>query len=201
VSILAIILIGIGLSMDALAVAITRGALLKKVRMRNALKVGTYFGVFQAVMPFIGWALGIKLSEYITEIDHWVALILLGFIGGKMIYESIKENGVGCEKVRVSEEKNPLNNRTLIVLAIATSIDALAVGVSFACLNESILKAITIIGITTFVICFTGVLIGKKCGDLLKNHAKLFGGIILVAIGVKIFIEHTAFGAFLYIFQ
>lgn len=197
-SIVAIILIGLGLSADALAVSITTGVLLKKARLKSALKVGGYFGVFQALMPLIGWALGIKLSTNITKLDHWIALLLLGFIGGKMIYESIKENNDGCE---ADQGTNPVGNKTLFVLAIATSIDALAVGISFACLNESITRAILIIGLITFVLCFFGVLIGKRCGDLLRNHAKVFGGIILIAIGLKIFIEHTDFGAFLKMFQ
>jgi manganese efflux pump family protein len=197
-STIAIILIALGLSADALAVSITTGVLLKKTTIKSALKVGTYFGVFQAIMPFIGWALGIKLSDYITKMDHWIALLLLCFIGGKMIYESIKENNEECEE---SQRKNPVGNKTLLVLAIATSIDALAVGISFACLNESIAKPIVIIGLITFVLCFIGVLIGKSCGDLLKNHAKVFGGIILIAIGLKIFIEHTCIGMFLKLFQ
>lgn len=190
-SILGIILVAFGLSMDAFAVSITQGISLEETRVKSALKIGAFFSVFQALMPMIGWLLGSKLSNYITKIDHWIAFLLLSIIGGKMIYETIKTQVIedGSEE-NGSEEKKPINNKTLCLLGIATSIDALAVGVSFAFLNVSILRTTFIIGIITFGLCFSGVLIGKKCGEILRSHAGLFGGIILIAIGAKIFIEH-----------
>jgi manganese efflux pump family protein len=201
VNILAIILIAFGLSMDALAVSITTGVMIKKTKIKSALKVGIYFGVFQALMPLAGWVLGIQLSQYIAKIDHWIALIILSFIGGRMIYESIKEKNTECKEYMQNDKKDPLSNRTLFILAIATSIDALAAGISFAFLNVSITKTVIIIGGITFVLCFIGVLVGKICGELLKSHAKIFGGIILVAIGVKIFIEHTNIGSIIRFLQ
>lgn len=192
-----IILIAIGLSMDAFAVSITNGAMIDKVTAKEALRVGVFFGGFQALMPLIGWAAGVKFERYITAIDHWIALILLSIIGGKMIYESIKggEPEIACDYVG---EKRCLSNKTLVILAIATSIDALAVGVSFAFLKTSIISSIIIIGIITFIICFLGVLIGKKCGELLKKRAEILGGVVLIIIGLKIFIEHTKILSFIF---
>ncbi|EPY2306954.1 manganese efflux pump MntP family protein [Clostridium sporogenes] len=189
-----IILISIGLSMDAFAVSITNGAMISKVTVSEGIRIGLFFGGFQALMPLIGWSVGIKFESYIAVLDHWIALILLSIIGGKMIYDSVKESKDHKDEIACdySEgEKKCLNNKTLTFLAIATSIDALAVGVSFAFLKVSIISTISIIGTTTFVICFIGVMIGKKCGELLKKRAEILGGIVLIFIGIKIFIEHT----------
>jgi len=185
-STLTIVLIAFGLSMDAFAVSVTNGIMLKQVKLREPLKVGFFFGAFQAIMPLIGWLVGIKFQKYITSFDHWIAFLLLSFIGGKMLYESIKSGDKN-----EGEEDFSLENKTLLLLAIATSIDALVVGVSFAFLNVSIYESIFIIGIITFIICFIGVLIGKKCGALLKNNAEIIGGIVLIIIGLKILNEHT----------
>ncbi|NFQ02296.1 manganese efflux pump [Clostridium sporogenes] len=189
-----IILISIGLSMDAFAVSITNGAIISKVTASEGIRIGLFFGGFQALMPLIGWSVGIKFQSYISTLDHWIALILLSIIGGKMVYDSIKESKdhkdeIACDYA--TGEKKCLNNKTLTILAIATSIDALAVGVSFAFLKVSIISTISIIGTITFVICFIGVMIGKKCGELLKKRAEILGGIVLIFIGIKIFIEHT----------
>ncbi|NFT14499.1 manganese efflux pump [Clostridium botulinum] len=191
---ISVILISIGLSMDAFAVSITNGAMISKVTASEGIRIGLFFGGFQALMPLIGWSIGIKFESYIAALDHWIALILLSIIGGKMIYDSVKENQDHKDEIACDYavgEKKCLNNKTLILLAIATSIDALAVGVSFAFLKVSIINTIIIIGSITFVICFIGVMIGKKCGKLLKKRAEILGGVVLILIGVKIFIPHT----------
>lgn len=188
-SLLTIIITAFALSMDAFAVSITNGILIYDVKAKDALKTGAYFGFFQGVMPLIGWLLGIKFQNHITKIDHWIALILLGFIGIKMIYESFQNKPIACENSQNPREC--LNSRTMIMLSIATSIDALAVGVSFALLKVPIVSSIIIIGIITFAVCFMGVFIGKNCGVLLKKNAEIFGGVILILMGVKIFLEHT----------
>lgn len=178
-----LVLTAFGLAMDAFAVAITSGIVINTLQIKNALKIGFFFGFFQGFMPLVGWVAGIKFSDYIVQFDHWVAFIVLGFIGIKMIYESFKND----------EEKydfNPLNNKVLFFLAIATSIDALAIGVSFAFLKVSILYAATVIGGITFVMSFMGVNIGRKSGELLKRKAEVTGGITLTLIGIKILLEH-----------
>lgn len=200
-SFLSIFMTAIGLSMDAFAVALAKGMSLKKNLLKNALKIAVFFGGFQAIMPFIGWFAGRYFRGYIESFDHWIAFILLGAIGGKMIYESFKGEKENCSldeddianEVSVEEElieEKGLSNKNLTLLAIATSIDALAVGVSFAFLNVSILPAISIIGITTFVLCMIAVLIGRKLGCILQKYAEVAGGIILILMGLKILIEH-----------
>lgn len=181
--IISIILIAVGLSMDAFAVSISNGIILKKVKIKDAFKIGIFFGVFQAVMPIIGWFAGIMFSDYIKNIDHWLAFVLLAFIGGNMIYES---------KTEKDEEqiKNPTDNKVIFLMAIATSIDALAVGVSFAMLDTYILLPAIIIGFITFFISFVGVFIGKKVGKIFKSNAEVVGGVILILIGFHILAEH-----------
>jgi len=184
------------LSMDAFAVAITKGIVIKNLKVRHALKVGIFFGAFQALMPFLGWAAGIRFSKYIKEYDHWIAFALLLFIGGKMLIEGIREIKENkCETdilpEKDSSDENALNNKELTVLAIATSIDALAVGVTLALSEANILISTCIIGIVTFIICFAGVFIGKKTGCRFQNKADVVGGLILVLIGTKILFEHT----------
>lgn len=194
-SIVTILLIAFGLSMDAFAVSVTNGIMLKKVNTRDALKISGTFGIFQAGMPLIGWLVGINFEKYITAVDHWIAFILLGIIGGKMIYETTRSKDINqCPD---EAYKKVLDNKTILLLAIATSIDALAVGVSFAFLKVAIAKAVIIIGMTTFALCFVGVFIGNKCGEYLKKYAELLGGIILIAIGLKIFLEHLNIISFL----
>lgn len=177
--------------MDALAVSVTNGMILRRVRIKDALRIGMFFGLFQAIMPLIGWLLGIKFQGYITKIDHWIAFILLDSIGGKMIYEAIKSKGEDCS-IKVSKEE-VLSNRELFLLSVATSIDALVIGISFAAFKMSIIKSVILIGVITFLICFIGVLIGKKCNCIFRNHAEILGGIVLVTIAIKILIEHLGF--------
>jgi len=181
--IITIVMIAIGLSMDAFAVSLSSGISIKNLKPQNGAKVALFMGVFQAIMPLIGWALGIGFKEYIEKYDHWIAFILLGFIGIKMLKESMDEE---CEYV-----SDPLDNKVLLMLAIATSIDALAVGVSFAFLSTSIFSSAIIIGLITFMICYIGVYLGNKFGCIYKKKAEIAGGLILVLIGFKILAEHT----------
>jgi len=181
-SILEISLIGIGLAMDAFAVSICKGLSMKKIEWKKVIIVALYFGVFQALMPLLGYLLGTTFEGYITSWDHWVAFILLGAIGANMIKEAIWGD---------SEELNDkVDFKTMIILAIATSIDALAVGITFAFLKTNILLSVLIIGIITFCICVFGVKIGNKFGSKYGNKAELFGGILLIFLGTKILLEH-----------
>ena len=182
-----LLLMGVGLSMDAFAVSICKGLSMRKVNKKQCLVIGLFFGGFQALMPFIGWVLGSQFEQYITSIDHWIAFILLGFIGGKMVVEAIREKDEAGE---VGKMDPPLDLKEMFILAIATSIDALAVGITFAFLQVPIVEAISIIGITTFVISVIGVYVGNFFGNRYKKKAELAGGIILILIGVKILLEH-----------
>ena len=160
---------------------------MRKVNKKQALVIGLFFGGFQALMPFVGWLLGSQFEKYITSIDHWIAFILLGIIGGKMIVESVKPDK---EDDEVKEMDAPLDLKEMFVLAVATSIDALAVGITFAFLGTPIVEAISIIGCTTFVISVGGVYIGNFFGSKYKNRAEFVGGLILVLLGLKILLEH-----------
>ena len=188
-----LLLMGVGLSMDAFAVSICKGLSMRKVNKKQCLVIGLFFGGFQALMPFIGWVLGSQFEQYITSIDHWIAFILLGFIGGKMVVEAIREKD---EAVEVGEMDPPLDFKEMFILAIATSIDALAVGITFAFLQVPIVEAVSIIGITTFVISVIGVYVGNFFGNRYKKKAELAGGIILILIGLKILLEHLGILAF-----
>ncbi|KIR01416.1 membrane protein [Lachnospiraceae bacterium TWA4] len=180
-------LIGVGLSMDAFAVSIGKGLGMEKVNKKQAFIIGLYFGGFQALMPLIGWLAGIRFQSYITSVDHWIAFILLSIIGGNMIIEAIK----GDEDEDETDEKDqPLSHKEMVILAIATSIDALAVGITFAFLDVQILPAITIIGCTTFVLSIIGVFVGNFFGTRYEKRAQILGGIILICIGLKILLEH-----------
>ncbi len=184
--------IAVGLSMDAFAVSIANGAACKKLRPAFALKLAGAFGLFQALMPFLGWCIGRAGEAIITSIDHWIALILLGFLGGKMIWEAIRH------KEEQTECRDDIKLRTLLLLAIATSIDALATGIILptavgASTFPLMLLAIGIIGATTFCICLPACWLGKKFGGLFSTKAEVFGGLVLIAIGVKIFVEHMFF--------
>ena len=178
-----IILLAVGLSMDAFAVSISSGIILKRPTISHALRMALFFGGFQALMPAIGWLLGLGLKDYISNFDHWIAFVLLLLIGGKMIYEALYSKE---EDVR----SDPTKFFVLLMLAIATSIDALAVGVSFALLLTSIVVPITIIGITTFIFSFIGVFLGQHLGSLFGNKVEILGGVILIGIGSKILFEH-----------
>ena len=175
-------LIGVGLSMDAFAVSICKGLSMQKLNWRQGGVVALFFGGFQALMPLIGWALGKQFEQYITSIDHWIAFLLLGYIGGKMIWDAFHEEDESCP--------TRFDLKELFVMAVATSIDALAVGITFAFLQVNILPAVTLIGCTTFAISLIGVWIGHRFGSKYKNNATLVGGIILCAIGLKILLEH-----------
>lgn len=185
-------LIGAGLAMDAFAVAICKGLAMRKVNKKQALVIGLFFGGFQALMPLIGWLLGSQFESYITNIDHWIAFVLLLVIGGKMIKEAFEAE----EETEIEQMDPPLDIKEMFVLAIATSIDALAVGVTFAFLDYPIVEAITIIGVTTFVISIIGVYVGNFFGNRYKKKAELAGGIILILIGLKILLEHLGILAF-----
>lgn len=180
-------LMGVGLAMDAFAVSVCKGLSMHKVNKKQCLVIGLFFGGFQALMPLIGWFLGIRFQTYITKFDHWIAFILLGIIGGKMIVEAVRG---GDEAVEIDKMDAPLNIKELFILAVATSIDALAVGITFAFLDIPIVEAVTIIGITTFVISIIGVYIGNFFGSKYKNKAEFAGGLILILLGTKILLEH-----------
>lgn len=180
-------LLGVGLSMDAFAVSVCKGLGMRKLNKKQALIIGLYFGGFQALMPFVGWLLGSQFQKYITSIDHWIAFILLGFIGGKMMIEAVREWN---EEEVVDVMDAPTNHKNMLVLAVATSIDALAVGITFAFLATPIVEAITIIGITTMVISIAGVVVGNFFGSRYKSKAEFIGGLILVLLGLKILLEH-----------
>lgn len=188
-SIISIVLIAIGLAMDAFAVSLTIGFKVpheKKLFM--ALKTALFFGIAQGIMPVIGWFLGSNFQRYIERVDHWIAFVLLVYIGAKMAYEGIKGDE-GDENNSYEE----YSNKRLFILSIATSIDALAVGITFGALSVSILTAAIIIAVITFVICFMGVYLGKIASKILQGKAEIVGGIILIAIGIKILLEHTGF--------
>lgn len=184
-----IFLIGVGLSMDAFAASVCRGLAMKKISPKITLITAGFFGGFQFLMPCIGYLLGIRFESYITAIDHWIAFGLLSFIGGKMIFDVIFKKEDDEENINLSEKMLPLLKDTLI-LAVATSIDALAVGITFAFLNVNIIPASIEIGCTTFTISLVGVFIGHKFGEKYRDRATVVGGIILIAIGIKILIEH-----------
>ena len=180
-------LLGVGLSMDAFAVSVCKGLGMRKLNKKQALIIGIYFGGFQALMPFVGWLLGSQFQKYITSIDHWIAFILLGFIGGKMMIEAVREWN---EEEVVDVMDAPIDHKNMLVLAVATSIDALTVGITFAFLGTPIVEAITIIGITTMVISIAGVVVGNFFGSRYKSKAEFIGGLILVLLGLKILLEH-----------
>jgi putative Mn2+ efflux pump MntP len=181
-----IILIAIGLSMDAFAVSITLGLSVRKPTVKEALIPGIYFGFFQALMPLVGFFAGTFFAHKIQSFDHWIAFVLLGIIGGKMIKESFSNDD---DKVN----ENPFQFVKMLLLAIATSIDALAVGVTFAFFEINIFFAVIIIGLTTFCISICGVKIGNVCGAKFKSKAEFIGGAVLVALGIKILVEHLFF--------
>ncbi len=181
-SLFELFLIAVGLSMDAFAVSVCKGLATGRMRKLDAVRIGAWFGGFQALMPLLGWLLGRQFESYITSIDHWIAFILLGFIGGKMIWEAVR----GGEE----ETGGGLGARELFVLAVATSIDALAVGVSFAFLNVNIWSSVAFIGVTTFVLSVFGALVGGRLGEKFKDRAEIAGGAILVLMGLKILLQH-----------
>ena len=190
---IALIFTAFALSMDAFAVSITKGMTIKNLKKSTALKMALAFGLFQGGMPLLGWILGFSFKDYIEAIDHWIAFIVLGFIGFNMIkgfFEERKEEKSELE-ISATTNESDVSNKEIIMLAIATSIDALAVGISFAFLNVSIIPAASIICIITFLVCVVGVFVGNKVGDIFNGYAELVGGVILILIGFNIFNEHT----------
>lgn len=177
-----LIILSVGLAMDAFAVSICKGLAMKKMKWKNAIIIGLYFGIFQAIMPLIGYLLGVSFQSAITSIDHWVAFILLVGIGANMIREAMSK-----EK---EEANDSIKIKDMLILAIATSIDALAIGITFAFLEVNITLSVSLIGIITFIISVIGVKIGNIFGDKYERKAELAGGIILIGLGIKILIEH-----------
>ncbi len=175
-------ILAVGLSMDAFAVSVCKGLAMPKITVKKTLIVGLWFGGFQALMPALGYFLGVQFRDKITAIDHWIAFILLGIIGANMIKEACSGE---CE-----EENESLDIKTMFLLAVATSIDALAVGITFAFLNVHLLAAVSFIGVTTFTLSAIGVKIGNVFGTRYKSKAELAGGVILILLGLKILLEH-----------
>lgn len=182
-----IILIGLGLSMDAFAVAIGKGLSVPKTTIRQCLCVGLWFGGFQMLMPLLGYLLGYSFAELVASIDHWIAFVLLVLIGGNMIREALHPGDEDAEK------NADFSFKTMFALALATAIDALAMGVNFAFLQVNIWKAIAIIGSITFVVSIVGLKIGNAVGAKFKTKAEIFGGIVLIALGCKTLIQHLFF--------
>lgn len=178
-------LIAVGLSMDAFAVSVCKGLAMPKCTFKKAAIVGLWFGGFQALMPAIGYILGAQFQEAIASIDHWIAFVLLALIGGNMIHEALDNDE--------EEADASLDVKTMFLLAVATSIDALAIGITFAFLKVNIIPAVCFIGIVTFIISFAGVKIGNIFGARYKNKAEIVGGVILILLGLKILVEHLGF--------
>ena len=181
-SLIELFLIAVGLSMDVFAVSICKGLSVRKAEIKHSLIVGAYFGGFQALMPAIGYVLGRQFESLITSVDHWIAFVLLGIIGGNMIREALKGEQ--------EELDDSFTFRTMLPLAIATSIDALAMGVTFAFLQVQIVPAVLFIGVITFVLSAIGLKVGNVFGAKYKSRAELFGGVVLVLMGIKILLEH-----------
>lgn len=177
-----LLLIAVALSMDAFAVSVCKGLSVEKLRPKHTLIAGAYFGGFQALMPVIGFLLGFKFEKFIVSVDHWIAFVLLAVIGANMIKEALDKDS--------EEVDSSFSFRTMLPLAVATSIDALAVGITFAFLSVNIVSAAVLIGITTFVLSAVGVVVGNVFGMKYKSKAELAGGIVLILIGLKILLEH-----------
>ena len=180
------LLISFPISITILYILIKNKRTIKNLKKSTALKMALAFGVFQGAMPLLGWALGISFESYIKSIDHWIAFILLGFIGFNMIkgfFDDRKEENASELEFSATTDVDDLSNKEIIMLAVATSIDALAVGISFAFLNVSIIPAASIICIITFLVCVVGVFVGNKVGDIFNGYAELVGGVILILIG------------------
>ena len=181
-----LLLIAVGLSMDAFAVSICRGLGMRRLNLRTAAVLALFFGGFQALMPLVGWALGSQFMWLIGPVDHWVAFVLLAFIGGKMLWEAFHEEDEGCD----CEDTSGIDLREFLILAVATSIDALAAGISFAALNVDIVASVSLIGIITFALSFAGVAVGHFFGARYERPASIVGGVVLILIGLKVLLEH-----------
>ncbi len=185
-----ILFIALGLSMDAFAVSAASGATMKRLHIPNALKMGLFFGGFQALMPVLGWAAGLSMKNLIADWDHWIAFGLLSAVGGKMVYEAFRMKE---EEECAGEKSCPFNTGTLTVLAIATSLDALAVGLTFSMLRVSIIAPVLVIGLVTFLMSVAGVKLGSTGGHFFEHKMEAAGGFILIAIGLKILAGHLGF--------
>lgn len=186
-----LVLIAVSLSMDAFAVSMCKGLGMKKLNYAHGLVISLFFGVFQAVMPLIGWFLGKQFEQYIVSVDHWIAFGLLGYIGGRMVWEAFYDKGTEEDPL-----ESELDYKELLILAIATSIDALVVGVTFAFLQMPIVPAVLLIGCITFGFSFLGVWLGNTVGIRFKKKAEIAGGVALILIGLKILLEHLGVIAF-----
>ncbi len=191
VGIIELFIIAVGLSADAFAVAVCKGLAMPRIRWGQALVIAFAFGAFQAGMPVIGWLVGDQFARFITPIDHWIAFVLLAAIGAKMIWDAFHEEPAESTKIQ-----SALDLKELLALAVATSIDALAVGISFAFLGVNIAVAAAIIGVTTFCLSFVGVIIGHRFGARFEKAAAITGGVVLILIGLKILLEHLGILAF-----
>jgi putative Mn2+ efflux pump MntP len=181
-----IMVIAVGLAIDAFAVSIVSGGAYRQLHVKHALRMAVFFGGFQAIMPLIGFLAGLSVKQYIESYDHWIAFGLLSAVGGKMIYESFK--------IKSIEEKfDPSNLFVLLVLSVATSIDALAIGITLSFITSSIIAAVIIIGVVTFVLSYLGVCIGKRFGHFFENKIEAVGGLVLIGLGIKILLEHLLF--------
>jgi manganese efflux pump family protein len=178
-----IFLIAVGLNFDSLAVSISTGLIVNQIRFKQAIRIAFVLALFQGSMPFIGWFLGSQVKDYIIAYDHWIAFVLLFIIGARMIYESLK-------KEEDKKQLDPLKLSVMVGMAIATSIDALIVGVSFAFINVNIMFSVAIIGSLTFLVSMLGMLLGKKLGSFFGRKIEIVGGVILISIGIKILLEH-----------
>jgi putative Mn2+ efflux pump MntP len=186
---ISIFIIALALSMDAFAVAVTNGIIISRIQIRHYMRIAFFFGLFQGVMPVIGWAAGSHFRDAIQPIDHWIAFGLLTAVGGKMIYEALTVSEIGQES-----KTNCLHFPTLLLMSLATSIDALAAGISFAVLDVYIVKPALIIGGVTVAMSVLGIKIGDTVGHLFENYIEIVGGIMLFGIGLKILIEHLIRG-------
>ena len=192
-----LILLGLSLSMDTLAVAVATGICKGDVQLRHALKTGLIFAFFQALMPAIGWFAGTRIIGFIKPFDHWLAFLLLALIGGKMVYETVHEKAYSdddpaCDSARACPKDDPTAFGRLVILALATSVDALAAGISLAVDRTPIIYAVGVIGGITFFVAAAGMLLGKRLGVLFQRKACLAGGCVLILLGVKIVVEHIA---------
>jgi manganese efflux pump family protein len=182
-NLLSLLFIAIGLSIDSFVVSVSSGICISELNKKHILKISGFLAIFQTIMPIIGWSLGIGFRKYIESYDHWIAFSLLGLLGLKMIYGGFYPHNSG-------KKFNPLNNIVLLTMSFATTIDALIVGISFAFLNISIIKSSLIIGITTFIFSATGILFGNQIKAKARTGVEIFGGLILISIGVEILIQH-----------
>lgn len=181
-----VFIIAVGLAMDAFAVSVASGVTIKNMHLRQTLTIALSFGLFQGIMPIIGWLAGVSFRDYIADYDHWLAFGLLVAIGAKMIYESFQLEDDECGEFCMTGGR-------LLLLSIATSIDALAVGLSFSFLNVTILTPALIISVVTFILSYAGIIMGQRIGHLFEGKIEIVGGIVLILIGFKILLDHTVF--------